>query len=41
MPTLCGVKAGKKFLKEVPKDNFRKSFIMRLKTEGKFLNLQL
>jgi hypothetical protein len=45
MPTLCVAKAGEKFLKGVPKDNFRKLFIMRLKTKGgtkgKIFNLQL
>jgi hypothetical protein len=45
MPTLCRVKAGEKFLNWVPKDNFRKSFIMRLKTKGatkgKIFDLQL
>jgi hypothetical protein len=41
MPTLLQVKAGEKFLKGVPKDNFRKLFIFNLKTKGKYFNLQL
>ncbi len=34
MPTLFGVKAGEKFSKGVPKDFFRKLFIISLKTKG-------
>jgi hypothetical protein len=45
MPTLHEVKAGEKFLKGLPKDNFRKLFIFSLKSKGevkgKFLILQL
>jgi hypothetical protein len=45
MPTLFRIKAGEKFLKGVPKDNFRILFIISLKTkEGtkeNFFNLQL
>jgi len=33
MPTLFQIKAGEKFLKGVPKDNFRILFIISLKTK--------
>jgi hypothetical protein len=34
MPTLYQVKAGENFLKGVPKDNFRKLFLIRLKIKS-------
>jgi hypothetical protein len=44
MPTLFGVQGGENFLKGVPKDNFRKFFVISLKTKGgtkgKTFNLQ-
>jgi hypothetical protein len=45
MPTLSEVKAGKKLLKSVSKDNFQNLNIFSLKTKGetkeKIFNLQL
>jgi hypothetical protein len=38
MPTRSGVKAGQKFLKGVPKNNFWNLNIFKLKSKGKMEN---